>query len=97
MVNNSDKPLKWLLDLSARNRALDEGILKFTHPSGAPFVVMSGQESKGIEGTLDPGQTQHVSVAFTPSESDALIFNTFLCLYTVKHFLFARILFCVNS
>ncbi|KAK3096977.1 hypothetical protein FSP39_005325 [Pinctada imbricata] len=68
LVNNSDKPLKWMFDLSAKIRVLEEGILKFTHPSGAPFVVMGTEESKGIEGTLDPGQKQDISIAFCPKE-----------------------------
>lgn len=67
LVNNSDKPLKWMFNLSEKCETLDEGIFKFTHPSGVPFVVMSGQESKGIEGTLDPGKTQQISVIFCPS------------------------------
>lgn len=67
LVNNSDKPLKWMFNLSEKCETLDEGIFKFTHPSGVPFVVMSGEESKGIEGTLEPGKTQQISVIFCPS------------------------------
>ncbi|XP_052708553.1 cilia and flagella-associated protein 47-like isoform X1 [Crassostrea angulata] len=68
LVNNSDKPLKWMFNLSEKCEALDEGIFKFTHPSGVPFVVMSGEESKGIEGTLEPGKTQQISVIFCPKK-----------------------------
>ncbi|XP_021363645.1 cilia- and flagella-associated protein 47-like isoform X2 [Mizuhopecten yessoensis] len=68
LVNNSDKPLKWLLDLSAPVKALQDGIIKFIHPSGVPFVVMDPQESKGVEGILEPGQTQHIAILFCPTE-----------------------------
>lgn len=74
LVNNSDQPLRWLLDLTAPVKALQEGIIKFLHPSGVPFVVMSGQESKGVEGILEAGQTQHISIIFCPSKSLAQFF-----------------------
>jgi len=32
-------------------------------------VVMVGSESKGVEGTLEAGQTQAVSIMFCPSKS----------------------------
>lgn len=67
MVNNSDQPIKWTFDLSMPNKALDLGILKFVHPTGTPFVVMGGTESKGIEGTIEPEKTQGVSIIFCPS------------------------------
>ncbi|XP_071134806.1 cilia- and flagella-associated protein 47-like isoform X3 [Mytilus edulis] len=68
MVNNSDQPIKWTFDLSMPNKALDLGILKFVHPTGTPFVVMGGTESKGIEGTIEPEKTQGVSIIFCPKE-----------------------------
>lgn len=67
LVNNSDKPIKWAFDLSMPNKALELGILKFVHPSGVPFVVMGGEESKGIEGVLEPEKSQAVTVIFCPS------------------------------
>lgn len=81
LVNNSDKPLKWMFNLSEKCETLDEGIFKFTHPSGVPFVVMSGQESKGIEGTLDPGKTQQISVIFCPSMHSKCYY--IMILYTI--------------
>ena len=67
-MNNSDQPIRWTFDLSMPNKALDLGILKFVHPSGTPFVVMGGHESKGIEGTLEAGKSQAVSIIFCPSK-----------------------------
>lgn len=67
LVNNGDKPLKWMMDLSSPSKALEEGIIKFLHSSGTPFIVMPGQETKGIEGILEPGKTQQISVIFAPS------------------------------
>ncbi|XP_055954756.1 cilia and flagella-associated protein 47 [Patella vulgata] len=65
LVNNSDKMLKWALDLSQPSRALDEGILKFLHPTGLPF--MKSGSGCGIEGELDPGKTQSIVILFCPN------------------------------
>ena len=67
-MNNSDQEIKWGLDLRSTNKAIEEGVFKFVHPSGAPFVNMTGEETKGIEGTLKPGETQQVAVMFCPSK-----------------------------
>ncbi|KAL4233464.1 hypothetical protein ACF0H5_008145 [Mactra antiquata] len=67
-VNNSDKDITWGLDLRSKNPALELGIFKFIHPSGAPFTNPTGEETKGIEGDLKPGETQQVAVMFCPRE-----------------------------
>jgi hypothetical protein len=66
LVNNSNKKLKWGLDLRKVSKAMEEGILKFLHNSGVPFV--NDGSSNGIEGELEPGQTMPITVAFCPSE-----------------------------
>ncbi|KAL5010428.1 hypothetical protein ScPMuIL_012733 [Solemya velum] len=68
LVNNSDKPLKWTFDLRNSNKALDEGVIKFLHSSGVPFVSLNQKENKGVEGTLNPGETQKILVMFCPKE-----------------------------
>lgn len=68
LVNNSDKTLKWAFDLSKPNKALDEGVFRFVQTSGAPF------SSEGVEGSLDPGQTETVCVNFCPSKFHFLLF-----------------------
>ncbi|XP_053397416.1 cilia- and flagella-associated protein 47-like isoform X4 [Mercenaria mercenaria] len=67
-VNNSDNDIKWGIDLRSNNPAITEGFFKFIHPSGAPFTNPTGEETKGIEGDLKPGETQHVAVMFCPKE-----------------------------
>ena len=64
-VNNSDRTLKWELDLSQVNEVVEEGIFKFLHPSGMPFLT---QGDKGVEGTLEAGQTQSLGVIFCPNK-----------------------------
>lgn len=72
-VNNSDSNLTWGLDLRSNNPALEQGIFKFIHPSGAPFANPTGEETKGIEGDLKPGETQQVAVMFCPSKLRILV------------------------
>ena len=68
MVNHSNKQLTWGFDLSRPSKALDDGIVKFVHPSGVPFTPQSDSPSLGIQGQLDPGETQEISVVFCPSK-----------------------------
>ncbi|KAL3884217.1 hypothetical protein ACJMK2_030436, partial [Sinanodonta woodiana] len=69
-VNNIDKKLKWVIDLRVSSKALEQGVFKFLHPSGGPFPTPRGEHdesnSPGVEGTLDPGQTQEVDILFCP-------------------------------
>lgn len=67
-MNNSDSDIKWGIDLRGTNPALVDGIFKFIHPSGAPFINPTGEETKGIEGELKPGETKQVAVMFCPSK-----------------------------
>lgn len=67
-MNNSDSDIRWGIDLRSNNPAIEEGIFKFIHPSGAPFTNPTGEETKGIEGDLKPGETQQVAVMFCPSK-----------------------------
>lgn len=67
-VNNSDKDISWAIDLRTNNPAIEQGVLKFIHPSGVPFTNPTGEETKGIEGELKPGETQQVAVGFCPKE-----------------------------
>jgi len=67
-VNNSDKDLTWAIDMRVNSRAIDEGVFKFIHPSGAPFCDPHGEDRGYIEGSLKPGETQQVAVMFCPSE-----------------------------
>lgn len=64
LVNNSDKFLKWMFNLLEKCEILDEGIFKFIYFFGVFFVVMSGEESKGIEGILEFGKIQQIFVIF---------------------------------
>ena len=73
LVNNSDQELKWGIDLRSTNKAIEEGVFKFVHPSGAPFPNPTGEETKGIEGELKPGETQQVAVMFCPSKSKKML------------------------
>ncbi|XP_076467202.1 cilia and flagella-associated protein 47-like [Babylonia areolata] len=66
LVNNSRGPLKWGFDLRAVGSAMEEGVLKFLHSSGVPFI--SDGTNNGIEGELDPGQTMPVTIVFCPKE-----------------------------
>ena len=65
LVNNSDRDLKWAVDVTKGNQALEEGVFKFLHPSGMPFIT---HPEGGVEGTLQPGQTQTLGVIFCPSQ-----------------------------
>ena len=67
-MNNSDKDISWAIDLRTNNPAIEQGVLKFIHPSGVPFTNPTGEETKGIEGELKPGETQQVAVGFCPSK-----------------------------
>ncbi|XP_070190234.1 cilia and flagella-associated protein 47-like isoform X3 [Littorina saxatilis] len=66
LVNNSVDKLKWGFDLRKVSKAMEDGILKFLHHSGVPFISFG--KSKGIEGELDPGQTMAINVFFCPRE-----------------------------
>ncbi|XP_013416633.1 cilia- and flagella-associated protein 47 isoform X1 [Lingula anatina] len=67
-INNSDKTLKWTVDVSCdTNRILDRGIFKFLHSSGMPYL--NYQDNNLIEGTLEPGQTQSLGVLFCPNKA----------------------------
>ncbi|XP_048239518.1 cilia and flagella-associated protein 47-like isoform X3 [Haliotis rufescens] len=68
IVNNSPRNLKWAFDLSKPTKALEDGALKFTHSSGVPFLQLQKKPSRGIEGELEPGQTQEISVHFCPAQ-----------------------------
>lgn len=65
LVNNSDKSLKWAVDLSQGNEVLEEGTFKFLHPSGMPYL---GFDDSSVAGILEPGQTQSLGVLFCPSK-----------------------------
>ena len=65
LVNNSDKPLKWAVDLSHGNQILEEGVFKFLHSSGMPYL---SHGEGAVEGQLEPGQTHSLGVLFCPSE-----------------------------
>lgn len=45
-----------MFNLLEKCEILDEGIFKFIYFFGVFFVVMSGEESKGIEGILEFGK-----------------------------------------
>ncbi|XP_078698604.1 cilia- and flagella-associated protein 47-like isoform X8 [Branchiostoma floridae x Branchiostoma belcheri] len=65
LVNNSSSPITWGLDLEAcKSEALEEGTFKFLGPGGVPFV---NYREKGIEGTLQPGETYELGVLFCPN------------------------------
>ena len=49
------------------------------HPSGASFANPTGEETKGIEGELKPGETQQIAVMFCPSK-----FRKIFLLFFVK-------------
>lgn len=68
MVNNSDKELKWAVDLRTNNEVVDDGVFRFIHPSGAPFTSPTGEDTGIIEGILKPGETQQLAVMFCPSK-----------------------------
>ena len=66
LVNNSGAKLKWGFDLRKVSQAMEDGILKFLHSSGVPFI--SDGSTNGIEGELEPGQTMPITIVFCPSE-----------------------------
>ncbi|XP_052808119.1 cilia- and flagella-associated protein 47-like isoform X2 [Mya arenaria] len=66
LVNNSDNELTWAIDLRVNSKAIEEGVFKFIHPSGAPFTDPGGEDKGYIEGSLKPGETQQVAVMFCP-------------------------------
>ena len=74
LVNNSNKPLKWAIDLSKGNEVLEEGVFKFLHSSGMPYLSHDGS---GVQGSLEPGQTQSLGVLFCPGKT--------FCLYTFEY------------
>ncbi|XP_064627283.1 cilia- and flagella-associated protein 47-like isoform X2 [Lineus longissimus] len=63
LVNNSDKRIKWSIDLSKANKTLEDGIFKFLHSSGMPYLTHG---FGGVEGHLEPGITTQLGVAFCP-------------------------------
>ena len=66
IVNNSDDRLKWTFDVRNPDPVLDAGVFRFLHSSGMPYLTF-GQG--GVEGELEPGQTQTVQVIFCPGMS----------------------------
>ncbi|XP_077977423.1 cilia- and flagella-associated protein 47-like [Glandiceps talaboti] len=64
MVNNSDKELKWCLDLNKSNKALEEGVFRFLHPNGTPFLSVDSEQ--GVGGYLKPGETFALGILFCP-------------------------------
>ena len=74
LVNNSGAKLKWGLDLRKVSQAMEDGILKFLHPSGVPFITDGS--TNGIEGELEPGQALPITIVFCPSEcrTQSLVF-----------------------
>ena len=71
MVNNTKRRLKWALDLSKSNSVLDNGIFKFLHPGGMPYLTYG---DRGINGELDPGEAKPLQVLFCPGETGFLLF-----------------------
>ena len=69
MVNNTKKRLKWEIDLTHGNSVLEEGIFKFLHPSGMPYLTYG---DRGINGELDPGEAKPLQVLFCPGEENLL-------------------------
>ncbi|KAI0223616.1 Cilia- and flagella-associated protein 47 [Lamellibrachia satsuma] len=65
MVNNTKRRLKWALDLSKSNSVLDDGIFKFLHPGGMPYLTYG---DRGINGELDPGEAKPLQVLFCPAQ-----------------------------
>ncbi|KAK7478911.1 hypothetical protein BaRGS_00029892 [Batillaria attramentaria] len=65
LVNNSLDKLKWGFDLRKVSKAMEDGIIKFLHESGVPFI--SDGTDYGIEGELDPGETMPITVVFCPN------------------------------
>ena len=64
-MNNSDTNLKWAVNLAEGNQILEEGVFKFLRSSGMPFL---SHGEGGVEGSLDPGQTQSLGVLFCPGK-----------------------------
>lgn len=68
LVNSTKEVLHWGLDLRQANKTLKDGIIKFVHPSGVPFI--SDGNSNGIEGELEPGKVMPIAVVFSPSKQE---------------------------
>ena len=68
-MNNTKKRLKWEIDLTQGNSVLEEGIFKFLHPSGMPYLTYG---DRGINGELDPGEAKPLQVLFCPGEENFL-------------------------
>ena len=84
-MNNSDKELRWDLDLSQVNPVLEEGIFKFLHASGTPFLTY---EDGGVGGKLEPGQTYGLGVMFCPCK---LLISAAGVIDIKKNVLFSRV------
>ena len=78
--------MKWAVDLNQGNQVLDEGIFKFLHSSGMPFL--SNGEG-GVEGELEPGQTYSLGVLFCPSKMKQILFRNILQLFPSDTHLFS--------
>ena len=69
LVNNSDKPIRWSIDCGANeNTIMEEGVFKFLHPGGMPFLT-TGDEM--VSGELEPGQTYNLGIAFCPGNQQS--------------------------
>ncbi|XP_059154686.1 cilia- and flagella-associated protein 47-like isoform X2 [Physella acuta] len=67
VANVSNEALTWGFDLSQQNKHLENGTFKFLHEKGLPFIALT--ESRGIEGTLEPGQSKTILINFCPESA----------------------------
>ena len=84
LVNNSDRKLKWALDLSKGNQILDDGVFKFLRSGGVPFL---GFGEGRVEGYLDAGETTVLNIVFCPGtvSTAAATAETFLLFLSLQY------------
>ena len=68
LVNNSDEPLKWRLDVSKGRSILDKGVFVFVKDDGVPFTDFTQDAESRIQGEMQPGETTSLNVVFCPSK-----------------------------
>ena len=76
-VNNSNKKLRWSLDVERGGALIENGTFQFLHRSGSPYSMSSHNAVELIPSKmLDSGETSHLGVLFTPRKLFRMINKT---------------------
>jgi len=79
MTNNSNRNLKWCLDMRNSNKITEQGIFKICNGSKVPFVNPSGM-SFGPEGEIKPNESFEFQILFSPG----LLFSIYLYFFLLN-------------